>query len=405
MKHIKAEIVAVGTELLLGQIANTNAQWLSQQLALYGINVYNHTVVGDNLGRVEEAFQMAKKRSDIIIVTGGLGPTEDDLTREAFQLISGMEMIEDKPSMEKIELFFENHQVKMTPNNRKQARVFKGSAVLKNNVGMAPGMKVTIADKTWFFLPGVPREMKQITEDEIIPYLHMLTGNEQIIKSLVLKFIGIGESSLEHELKDLIQVQSNPTIAPLAGDDGVLIRITAKGTSEESLNQLLNNTKVQILERVGDFYFGEDDQVIEGVIVELLKKQNKKIAAAESLTGGMFTEKIISVDGASEVCPGGIICYDAEIKRDVLGVSERTIQNKGTVSEECALEMAERVRILLGSDIGIAFTGVAGPAQTEGKPVGKVFIAISDIHGHQIVKEFLFTGTRNAIRKRASIKG
>ncbi|WP_425435183.1 competence/damage-inducible protein A [Oceanobacillus rekensis] len=405
MKHLKAEIVAVGTELLLGQIANTNAQWLSQQLALYGINVYNHTVVGDNPGRVEEAFQMAQKRSDIIIVTGGLGPTEDDLTREAFQAISGMEMIEDKTAMGKIELFFQNHQVEMTPNNRRQARVFKGSTVLKNNAGMAPGMKVTLAEKTWFFLPGVPREMKQITKDEIIPYLQVMIGNEQIIKSLVLKFIGIGESSLEHELKDLIQAQSNPTIAPLAQDDGVVIRLTAKGKSEKSIKQLLNNTKIQILERVGEFYFGEDDQVIEEVIVELLKKQKKKLAAAESLTGGMFTEKVVSVNGASEVCPGGIICYDTAIKRDILGVSEQIIQNKGTVSEECALEMAEKVRKLFGSDIGIGFTGVAGPTQTEGNPVGKVFISISDIHGYQKVEEYLFTGTRNSIRKRACLKG
>ncbi|MFC4023081.1 competence/damage-inducible protein A [Oceanobacillus longus] len=405
MRQYKGEIVAVGTELLLGQIANTNAQWLSQQMALYGINVYNHTVVGDNLERVEEAFKMAQKRSDIIIVTGGLGPTDDDLTREAFEQISGMEMIEDKTSMEKIELFFRNHNVKMTPNNRKQARVFKGSTVLKNSVGMAPGMRVEFAEKTWFFLPGVPREMKQITKEEIIPYLHQLTDKEQIIKSLVLKFIGIGESSLEHELKDLIQAQSNPTIAPLAQEDGVVIRLTAKEKSEEKLDELLYHTKMQILARVGEFYFGEDNDVIEQVIVELLKKQNKRIAAAESLTGGLFTEKIVSVNGASFVCPGGIVCYDAAIKQEVLGVSEETIQNKGTVSEECAHEMSENVRKLLRSDIGISFTGIAGPTPTEGKPVGKVYISISDVNGYQKVEEFLFTGSRSSIRKRASLKG
>ncbi|WP_067730152.1 competence/damage-inducible protein A [Oceanobacillus damuensis] len=405
MRQYKAEIVAVGTELLLGQIANTNAQWLSQQLAMYGINVYNHAVVGDNLQRVEEAFRLAQNRSDMIIVTGGLGPTEDDLTREAFQLISKMELVEDKQSMEKIELFFKNQNRTMTPNNRKQARVFKGCTVLKNNAGMAPGMKVELEGKTWFFLPGVPREMKQIAGEKIFPSIKELTGSNQIIKSLVLKFIGIGESTLEHKLKDLIQAQTNPTIAPLAQEDGVVIRLTAKEDSEADLDSLLNNTKTEILDRVGNYYFGEDEQVIEQVIVQLLANQNKKVAAAESLTGGMFTEKIVSVDGASAVCPGGIVCYDAKIKRDVLGVSAETIGSKGTVSEECALEMAENVRRLFGSHVGIAFTGVAGPTETEGKPVGEVFISISDGSGYQKVERFLFAGNRDSIRKRACVKG
>ncbi|WP_249869717.1 competence/damage-inducible protein A [Oceanobacillus saliphilus] len=405
MREYKAEIVAVGTELLLGQIANTNAQWLSQQLALYGINVYNHAVVGDNLERVEEAFTLAQKRSDIIIVTGGLGPTEDDLTREAFQLISGMEMEEHKDSMDKIKLFFTNQKREMTPNNRKQARIFKGCTVLVNNAGMAPGMKMELDGRIWFFLPGVPREMKQIAADGVIPYINELTGNKQMIKSLVLKFIGIGESTLEHTLKDLIQAQSNPTIAPLAQENNVVIRLTAKEASEDRLDALLKNTKLKILDRVGDYFFGEDDQVIEQVVVDLLKKRSMTLAAAESLTGGMFTEKIVSVDGASEICPGGIVCYDTAIKRDVLGVSGKTIQSKGTVSKECALEMADQVTKLFGSQVGISFTGVAGPKEIEGEPVGKVFIAIRDVKGYQQVESFLFTGNRNTIRKRACLKG
>ncbi len=405
MKQLKAEIVAVGTELLLGQIANTNAQWLSQQLAQYGINVYNHAVVGDNLNRVEEAFLHAQNRSDIIIVTGGLGPTDDDLTREAFQQISKLEMVEHKATLDKIERYFKNHTSKMTPNNRKQARIFKGCTVLENNAGMAPGMKVELEGRVWFFLPGVPREMKRITTDEIVPFLRDLTGDEQMIKSLVLKFIGIGESTLEHELKDLIIAQSNPTIAPLAQDDGVVIRLTAKGASEKQLDELLGKTKEQILARVGGHFFGENDQTIEQVIVELLLKQNKKMAAAESLTGGMFTEKIISVSGASRVCSGGLVCYDTAIKRNILGVTEQTIQEKGTVSEACAYEMAEQIRIKFASQIGIGFTGVAGPDEMEGQPVGKVYIAISDKNGYKKVESFLFNGARSAVRKRACLKG
>ncbi|MBP2077726.1 competence/damage-inducible protein A [Oceanobacillus polygoni] len=405
MKQVKAEIVAVGTELLLGQIANTNAQWLSQQLAQYGINVYNHAVVGDNLDRVEEAFLQAQGRSDIIIVTGGLGPTDDDLTREAFQRISKLEMVEHQATIDKIEMYFKNHTSNMTPNNRKQARIFKGCTVLKNNAGMAPGMKVELEGKSWFFLPGVPREMKRITTDEIIPFLRNLTGDAQMIKSLVLKFIGIGESTLEHELKDLIIAQSNPTIAPLAQDDGVVIRLTAKGSSEKQLDELLGKTKEQILARVGDHFFGENDQTIEQVIVELLQSKNKKLAAAESLTGGMFTEKIISVSGASSVCPGGLVCYDTKVKQNILGVAEQTIQEEGTVSEACAAEMADQIRKKFDSQIGISFTGVAGPNEIEGQPVGKVYIAISDANGYKKVDSFLFTGARFSIRKRASIKG
>ncbi|PAV30070.1 competence/damage-inducible protein A [Virgibacillus profundi] len=405
MRQYKAEIIAVGTELLLGQISNTNAQWLSQQLASYGINVYNHVVVGDNLKRVEETFALAESRSDIIIVTGGLGPTDDDLTREAFQSISELEIIEHPDSMGKIKHFFEKRKSVMTPNNRKQARVFKGSEVLENKVGMAPGMILTHNKSTWAFLPGVPREMKQLATDDVFPHLQKLTGNKDIIKSTVLKFIGIGESKLEHELKDIIKAQSNPTIAPLAQNDGVVIRLTAKDTSMEKADSLLEQTKQQILHRVGTFFYGVDDQTLEGQVITLLKQQNKQIAAAESLTGGLFMSKLISVEGASEVCSGGIVCYDTTVKENVLGVSKNTIQSKGTVSEECAVEMAVNVRKQLNSAIGISFTGVAGPGEVEGHPAGTVFIAISNHTGENLVEKFIFQGNRNTIRHRTVLKG
>ncbi|GAB3066914.1 competence/damage-inducible protein A [Virgibacillus ainsalahensis] len=405
MKNVKAEIIAVGTELLLGQIANTNAQWLSEQLALYGVNVYNHAVVGDNLQRVEEAFTQAGNRSDVVIVTGGLGPTEDDLTREAFQKISMLEMEEHLPSMKKIEAFFEKQKATMTPNNRKQARVFAGADVLENEVGMAPGMIVNHFGKTWVFLPGVPREMKYLVQNDVLPYIKKITGNEEIIKSTILKFIGIGESTLEHELHDIIRAQSNPTIAPLAQNDGVVIRLTAKEVSTEKVNDLLNETKQQIMDKVGSYFFGIDDQTIEEQVLTLLTEKNMQIAAAESLTGGMFTQKLTSVEGASNALQGGIVCYDTNVKQDVLGVSKETIQDKGTVSKECALEMAGNVKDMLHASIGMSFTGVAGPDEIEGQPVGTVYIALCTDDGEECVEKFTFEGSRNSIRNRATTKG
>ncbi|MEK4801921.1 MULTISPECIES: competence/damage-inducible protein A [Bacillaceae] len=405
MTNVKAEIIAVGTELLLGQIANTNAQWLSNQLASLGINVYQHGVVGDNLNRVQEAFEQAQKRSDIIIVTGGLGPTDDDLTREAFQLMTELELVEHKPSMDKIQSFFEKNNTVMTPNNRRQARVFKGSQVLFNRKGMAPGMIVSHESTTWVFLPGVPREMKGLFTEEVFPYLQKLTGNTEVIKSLVLKFLGIGESELEHRLSHLIQAQKNPTIAPLAQNTGVVIRLTAKEETEERAERLLEESKRQILHEVGDYFYGINDETIEENIISLLKEKKMKIASAESLTGGMFSNRLISVSGASNVCRGGIVCYDTNVKQDVLGVSKETIQNKGTVSEECALEMAEQVSSKLDADIGISFTGVAGPDEVEGKSVGTVYIALTTSNGEKKVEKFIFSGDRNAIRRRATLKG
>ncbi|AIF43692.1 competence/damage-inducible protein A [Virgibacillus sp. SK37] len=404
-KQIKTEIIAVGTELLLGQIANTNAQWLSQQLAKYGLNVYYHGVVGDNLTRVEETFRDAQKRSDIIIVTGGLGPTDDDLTREGFQLISNLQLVEHLPAMEKISSFFKKQNTEMTPNNRKQARIFEGAHVLENEKGMAPGMIVHFEEKTWIFLPGVPREMKYLAEKEVFPYLQKMTGQSDIIKSTVLKFIGIGESRLEHELYDLIKNQSNPTIAPLAQNDGVVIRLTVKAKADEEADKLLGLTKGKILDKVGKYYYGADEQTVEEELIGLLKQAGKKIATAESLTGGKFTERLVSVKGASQVCRGGVICYDAKMKSELLGVSDEVIRSFGTVSKECALEMAENAWKRTGSDLGIGFTGVAGPSQMENKPVGTVFIAVSDRKGKHVVQEYSFQGDRTAIRNKAVLKG
>ena len=403
-KNFNTEIIAVGTELLLGQIANTNAQWISKQLARYGINTFYHTVVGDNLKRLTEVLKLAKKRSNVVIITGGLGPTEDDLSREAFQAISQIPLAVDETAMRKIEQYYDKQNLPMTPNNKRQARVFENSIVLSNKVGMAPGNIVKFDDVYWIFLPGVPREMKQIFSDSVIPFLRKLNG-ETIIYSNVLKFIGIGESALEDRLQDIIATQQNPTIALLAGRDGVTLRLTVKAASENEAKQKLETTKRVILERVGDYCFGENETTIEEKVFQLLEKRNKRLAAAESLTGGLFSDRLVALPGASTVFRGSVVCYDKVVKENVLGVKKETIEREGTVSRACAEEMAKNVAERLDATIGISFTGVAGPSKVEGKDVGTVYVGLYDQNGYRQIEKCFFQGDRYQIRYRAVLKG
>lgn len=403
-KNFNTEIIAVGTELLLGQIANTNAQWISKQLARYGIDTFYHTVVGDNLKRLTEVLKLAKKRSNVVIITGGLGPTEDDLSREAFQAISQIPLAVDETAMRKIEQYYDKQNLPMTPNNKRQARVFENSIVLSNKVGMAPGNIVKYDDGYWIFLPGVPREMKQIFSDSVIPFLRKLNG-ETIIYSNVLKFIGIGESSLEDQLQDMIATQNNPTIALLAGRDGVTLRLTVKAASENEAKQKLETTKRVILERVGDYCFGENETTIEEKVFQLLEKRNKRLAAAESLTGGLFSDRLVALPGASTVFRGSVVCYDKVVKENVLGVKKETIEREGTVSRACAEEMAKNVAERLDATIGISFTGVAGPSKVEGKDVGTVYVGLYDQNGYRQIEKCFFQGDRYQIRYRAVLKG
>lgn len=404
-KQLKAEVIAIGTELLLGQIANTNAQWLSEQLAANGINTYYHTVVGDNLKRVTDVFTEAQSRSDIIIVSGGLGPTDDDMTREAFQQLSGIKMVEHIPSMNKIKQYFKDQGTEMTPNNRRQARIFHGANVINNDIGMAPGMCIKFANKLWFLLPGIPRELKRMATTEVFPILKKLFDENITIKSTVLRFIGVGEAQLVYELQDIIRHQNNPTIAPLAQKDGIVLRLTAKDSSIDKVNDRLDEMKERILAKVGDFVYGYDDETIEEIIISTLKDKKLTIAAAESLTGGKFTEKLISVEGASSVVPGSIIAYHNSVKENLLHVSADTIEIHGAVSRDCSLEMAKNICQQLDTDIGISFTGVAGPEMLEGHRAGTVFIAIYSKFGKSIVEKFTFSGDRYAVRSRAVLKG
>ncbi|MFD1018255.1 competence/damage-inducible protein A [Thalassobacillus hwangdonensis] len=401
MRTINAEVIGVGTELLLGQIANTNAQWISQQLAVLGIHVYHHSVVGDNLERCSQTFQTAHNRSNLVIVTGGLGPTEDDMTRDAAQSIFGQKLVTDEESMERIEHFYVKNNQPMSPNNRKQALVFEHADVLQNLEGMAPGMIVQHESTAWVFLPGVPSEMKFLMNQHVLPFLKDRFQLEAEIASEMLRFIGIGESQLEHDLADIIQSQTNPTIAPLASEGEVGLRLTAKAASSEEAKRLIETAKTRILAVAGEYYYGSDNITIEEKVLKMLQDRGWSIASAESLTGGRFMDRLVSIPGASSVCNGAIVAYSAEVKERVLEVPKFLLKKYGTVSEECASCMVLNVQSMLESDVAVSFTGVAGPDAVEGHEAGTVYIGLQLKDQQPIIRKFHFTGRREQIRNRA----
>ncbi|MFY4773960.1 competence/damage-inducible protein A [Metabacillus sp. RGM 3146] len=396
----KTEIIAVGSELLLGQIANTNAQFLSQQLAELGVNVYHHTVVGDNHKRLEETIRIAEERANIIIFTGGLGPTKDDLTKETLAKVLGTELVTDQDAMTYIEEYYKRSKRTMSENNKKQALVLKGAQVLKNEYGMAPGMVLKKNERIYMMFPGPPSELQPMFLNHGKPYIMDALGEQDKIISRVLRFFGIGESQLETDIEDLIEGQTNPTIAPYAGDGEVTLRLTAKHAEETTAIQLLNGLEEKVKERAGAYLYGYEDTSIMQELVKVLLDQKLTISAAESLTGGLFSEQMTACKGTSSVLLGGIVCYSTEIKEKLVKVRPETLENEGAVSDQCARELAENIRMITGSDIGIGFTGEAGPVAMEDKPVGTVYIGIA-INGKE-TKTYLLNlaGNRDGIRKR-----
>jgi nicotinamide-nucleotide amidase len=397
---LNAEIIAVGSELLLGQIVNTNARFISQNLAEIGINVFYHTVVGDNPDRLKSAIEIAEKRSNLIIFTGGLGPTKDDLTKETIAKHLGKELVFDQDALDSITVYFERTNRTMTENNRKQALVLEGSHVLPNDHGMAPGMMLAASDHVYMLLPGPPKEMEPMFYVYGRAALATQMKTSEKIVSRVLRFFGIGESLLETEIEDLIDNQSNPTIAPLAADGEVTLRLTAKHKDPAVAESMLDEVEKQIRQRVGEFLYGYDNTSLVAELVKLLEARNLNISAAESLTGGLFQEEITSIPGTSDVIKGGVVCYTPEIKHKVLNVKQETIDTYGVVSEQCAKELAENVAKLINADIGISFTGVAGPAESEGKPVGTVYVGMALNGAPAVVEKLNLSGTREAIRLR-----
>lgn len=397
---MKAEIIAVGTEILLGDIVNTNAQYLAKELALLGIDVYYQSSVGDNKERLLKAFKDGLDRSDIIITTGGLGPTNDDITKEVACQALNQTLQLHQSSLEKIEKFFNKLGIEMTENNKKQAYFPKNAIVLDNKNGTAPGAILRENEKYIIILPGPPKEMKPMFENEAKPYINSITNNTLVSKTL--KLFGIGESLLDTKISDIISEQDNPTVAPYISDMELRLRITAKSDSESKANSIIEPVVEKIKSRVGEFIYAEDNVSIEAVVSKMLVEKNLTISTAESCTGGLVSSTLINYPGISSVFMEGSVTYSNESKISRLGVNPSTLKVHGAVSEETAKEMAEGIAKHLGTNVAISTTGIAGPdGGSHDKPVGLVYIGIY-INGKTTVNKYIFNGNRQEIRFRAT---
>ncbi|GGH18067.1 competence/damage-inducible protein A [Paenibacillus segetis] len=403
---MKAEIIAVGTELLLGQIVNSNAQYLSQELASLGIDVYVQTVVGDNINRLCEAVRLASSRADLMIFTGGIGPTQDDITKQALASVLGRSLHIDRMAMDNLDRFFKDRGTPMTENNRRQALAIDGGTPLPNETGLAVGNAIAEDGKFYIVLPGPPSEMKPMFQNEAKPWIlqHVLT-NEMPIYSTMLKFAGIGESLLETKLMDLIENQTDPTIAPYSKESEVTIRISTKADSESEASGKLKTMEQEIASRLSEHLYANEDVPIEKVIIDMMTEQGLTLAVAESCTGGLLMETITTIPGSATVFIGGIVCYSNAMKEKLLNVPHDMLEGEdapGAVSAETAQVLAEQVRMIVDTDFGVSITGVAGPGYSERKPVGLVYIAISRRGGDTMVMELNLKGNRDTIRIRSA---
>ncbi|MDW2797559.1 competence/damage-inducible protein A [Clostridium boliviensis] len=397
------ELISVGTEILLGNIVNTNTQYLAEKCALLGLSMYYQVTVGDNRDRLASAFETALSRSDVVILTGGLGPTEDDLTKEVCAEVMGFELVEDENTRERIAKYFKNSIYKEIPdNNWKQAMVPQGATVLDNSNGTAPGLIMEKNDKTAILLPGPPNELKPLFTEQVSPYLKKL--QPQVIRSQMIKICGHGESQVEDKLIDLINTQTNPTIATYAKTGEVHLRVTAKADSEEDAKNLLKPVVKEIKKRFDtDIYTTKEEETLEMAVIRLLKKYELTVTTAESCTGGLIAGRLVNVPGASEVFREGFITYSNKAKRKYLDVSKSTLKKYGAVSEQTAKEMATGVVFATDADACVAVTGIAGPDAEGEKPVGLVYIACY-MKDKVKVEEYHFKGNREKIREQTVVK-
>ncbi len=395
------EFISVGTEILLGNIVNTNAAYLSERCAALGLSCYHQSVVGDNEERLEETIRLALSRSDILILSGGLGPTKDDLTKEVTAKVFGKKLYEDAHTKERIQEYFQQmHSGQVTPNNWKQAMVPEGAKVVDNHNGTAPGLILEENDKIAILLPGPPNEIKPMFEEDIAPYLNQL--EPEGIFSKMVKICSIGESKAETMITDLMDTQTNPTIAPYAKTGEVHLRVTAKAADEEAAEDLITPVIEELFRRFGDkIYTTEEEVTLEESIVNLLDEKGMTMTTAESCTGGLLAGRIMNVPGASGVYREGYITYSNDAKERLLGVKRETLMQYGAVSQQTACEMARGVAAAAGADAALSVTGIAGPGGgTEEKPVGLVYVGCY-VKGHVRVEEFYFTGNRDKNREYA----
>jgi nicotinamide-nucleotide amidase len=408
---MRCEVVAVGTELLLGQIVDTNSSWIGEQLALAGIDSHFQTKVGDNLERIVASMRLALERSDAVIVCGGLGPTQDDITRQAIAEVMGVELVRDDAVVERIRSMFGSRGRDMAANNLLQADVPVGARPMATQPGTAPGLICPIGDKVLYAVPGVPSEMREMVAAEVIPDLQERSGERAAIVSRVLRTWGLAESTLAERvaprLEALDAAGGNPTIAFLAsGIEGIKVRLTAKAPTEAEALALIEAEDAELRALLGSLVFGVDDDTMETAVGVLLEGMGWSLSVAESMTGGLVASRLVDVPGSSKWFKGGVVAYDSEIKFDVLGVRRGPV-----VSEQAAIEMALGVRQRLHTDVGLSVTGVAGPAEQEGQPVGTAWLgyAIGDaaeaIHlrlpgGRQQIRQFATISLMDGARKR-----
>ena len=398
------ELISVGTELLLGNIVNTNTQFLAEKCALLGLSMYHQVTVGDNRERLTQVIRTALDRSDIVILTGGLGPTEDDLTKEVCAEVMGFSLAEDPHTRQMIESYFKNNIYKEIPdNNWKQAIVPQGAIVLDNHNGTAPGLILEKDNKTAILLPGPPNELIPLFNEQVYPYLEKL--RPEVIRSQMVKVCGIGESQVEDKLLDLIDSQTNPTIATYAKTGEVHLRITASAATTEEADSMIKPVVKEIKKRLGDaVYSTKENESLEMAVVRLLKKNGLTVTTAESCTGGMLAARLVNVPGVSDVYREGYITYSNKAKRRLLDVNKSTLKKYGAVSEQTAREMAIGGVFANGADMGVATTGIAGPdGGTEEKPVGLVYISCY-LKDKVTVERFQFKGNREKIREQTVVK-
>lgn len=403
--NMVTELIAVGTEILLGNIVNTNSAYLSEKCAELGLAVYYQSVVGDNPDRMKSVIKTALDRSDVIILTGGLGPTEDDLTKEITAEVMGFPLVEDAHTRELMEAYLKeyekNHpQRRITKNNYKQTMVPEGAIVMDNHNGTAPGLIMEKKGKTAILLPGPPNEMVPMFEESVYPYLRK--KQPEIIYSRMVKISGIGESQVAEEIQDLIDKQTNPTIAPYAKTGEVHLRVTAKAEDEKKCKEMIKPIVRELKKRFGKNVFAtREDKTLEEAVVDLLKEKNMTLSLAESCTGGAVAARIVNVPGASDSLMCGYVTYTNRAKRKCLGVKKSTLNKEGAVSAKCAKEMAKGGAKAARTDVCLSVTGLAGPGGgTKETPVGTVFMGCT-CAGKTTTREFHFTGNRSRIRGQA----
>jgi len=398
---MKAEIVAIGTELLLGQIVDTDAVYLAQRLAELGTDLYFKTTVGDNLERATWAVRESLSRAEVVITTGGLGPTQDDLTTQAVALATDRELDLDPESLRRIEAFFASRNLPLLDSQRKQAMIPQGAQAIPNPVGTAPGFILELEGKVVITLPGPPRELQPMVEQTVIPYLRHRAG-AGVIRSRVLRFVGIGEAALENLIEDLIEGADNPTIAPLASPGEVRIRLTAKAADLESADELIAPVEREIRRRAGQWLYGFDEETLEQAVGSLLRQAGATLAVAESCTGGLIGHRLTNVPGSSDYLLCDVVAYSNQAKKGLLGVPEATLKAHGAVSAETAAAMARGARQVGGADYGLAVTGIAGPTGgTPQKPVGLVYLALAWSEGEEW-EQHQFGGQREDVKLRAA---